>query len=368
MDRDVMANVSRRAMVGGLVGSAATLALGGQALANGALARARVDKASGGGAKPHPDAKPGATKPAATKPAATGTTLPNGSGFYRVMVGNAEVVCIADGSGEMAGSPFPMWGANGTKAEVDAALDAEFLPREGSRFYFNCALVRSGTDVMLMDLGNGTGGGPGAGKLLPHLANLGVKPSDVTCVVFSHLHPDHFGGLTDDNGELVFDKARYFISRDESDFWSRAGVADIKGQIPDEFKKGMVAGAAGVLAKLKGKLEMADATTKLSEGLRLVSAPGHTAGHQMLMVESGAKRLAVVADLVHHVAISLRRPDLHIQFDADPAAGAATRQRVLAQLASDKTEVLAYHMPFPGFGHVRPEGKGYQWVPSLWQW
>jgi glyoxylase-like metal-dependent hydrolase (beta-lactamase superfamily II) len=348
-----VAGVSRRALVGGALAGAAAAAIGGPSTL---ASRRRDDKAAPAQAS------------SGAKAAGAGTGLPNGSGFYRVQVGSVEVACIADGGSSMPGSPFPLWGANGTKADVDAALDAEFLPREGSSFFFNCALVRSGPDVTLLDLGNGTGAGPGAGKLVAHLANLGVKPSDVTSVVFSHLHGDHFGGLLDGAGGLVFDKARYFIHANEQDFWSRAGVGDIKGQIPDDFKRSMVSGAGGVLAKLKGKLEVIDAKTNLGAGVSAVPAPGHTPGHQMLMVESGGQTLAVVADLVHHVAISVRRPDLHVAFDADPVAGAASRATWLARLAGDKTEVLAYHMPFPGFGHVRPEGKGYRWAPSLWQW
>jgi glyoxylase-like metal-dependent hydrolase (beta-lactamase superfamily II) len=352
------AGLSRRAVVAGaLAGAAAAAAISAPLALASAVGDDKASVAQPGGAGG------GRAGPKAAEPA-----LPNGSGFYRVKVGSVEVACIADGGSAMPGSPFPPWGANGTKADVDAALDAELLPREGSSFFFNCALVRSGADVTLLDLGNGKSAGPGAGKLVAHLANLGVKPSDVTSVVFSHLHGDHFGGLLDDAGGLVFEKARYFINQRERDFWASAGAGDLKGQLPEAFKKSMLSGAGEVLAKLKGRLEVIDDKTGLGAGVSVVPAFGHTPGHQMLTVESGGESLAVVADLVHHVAISMRRPDLHVAFDVDPVQGAASRATWLAKLAADKTQVLAYHMPFPGFGHVRVEGKGYRWAPALWQW
>ena len=41
-----------------------------------------------------------------------------------------------------------------------------------------------------------------------------------------------------------------------------------------------------------------------------------------------------------------------MRFDADKAAAAATRRRVLGMIAADRMPFIGYHMPFPGMGFV----------------
>jgi glyoxylase-like metal-dependent hydrolase (beta-lactamase superfamily II) len=321
-----------------------------------------------------------ATAPAATAgPANTKAqagTLPNGAGFYRLTMGPVTIASVADGGGSMPGSPFPLWGANASKDAVDAALKQDFLPLEGTTFHFNSTVIKVGTEVYVFDTGNGAGGGPSAGKLVSHLAHLGIAPADVTAVILSHLHGDHIGGLTTgsgDSAQLTFPKARYLLTKAEHDFWSTAGAADIKGNLPDGFKTGAIAGAGRALAMIKARSELLTGDAKISEHLTVRPAPGHTPGHLMLDITGGGERLLACADLVHHFSLSFRRPDLHIQFDTDPVAGAQTRLQVLAQAAAERTLILGYHMPFPGLGHVRNEATGrtngtYSWAPVAWEW
>jgi hypothetical protein len=39
------------------------------------------------------------------------------------------------------------------------------------------------------------------------------------------------------------------------------------------------------------------------------------------------------------------------------------RKKLFAFAAKEKLAVAGMHLPFPGIGHVRTEGKGYAWVP-----
>jgi hypothetical protein len=50
------------------------------------------------------------------------------------------------------------------------------------------------------------------------------------------------------------------------------------------------------------------------------------------------------------------------------AKGNSGAQAFLDRAAADKTLVGAYHLPFPGFGHVVGEGSTYRWLPADWQW
>ena len=95
-----------------------------------------------------------------------------------------------------------------------------------------CLLIRSLNTGRLYLIDNGAGnkfnekmssiygldyGPQGEKRLEASLARAGVQPSEVTDIIFTHLHFDHCGGTTDwVDGRLshVFPNARYHVHRD----------------------------------------------------------------------------------------------------------------------------------------------------------
>jgi hypothetical protein len=52
------------------------------------------------------------------------------------------------------------------------------------------------------------------------------------------------------------------------------------------------------------------------------------------------------------------------EFDVDQKQAIATRKVIMKEMAASGSLVAGMHLPFPGIGHVRAEGKGsYAWVP-----
>lgn len=48
----------------------------------------------------------------------------------------------------------------------------------------------------------------------------------------------------------------------------------------------------------------------------------------------------------------------------DQKQAIATRRNLMQAMAASKTLVAGMHLPFPGIGHVRADGKGrYSWIP-----
>jgi len=310
----------------------------------------------------------GRTAHAEDKPAPAAKPAPsNGNGFYRFKVGDLDVFSMGDGNGAMPA--FPTWGENASEEQVAAALAKDFLDPKSAAVSFNVPMVRTSAGVVLFDAGLGFGGRSwGAGRLAQSLANAGVTPDEVAALVVTHLHGDHFGGLTNEDGSLVFPKARYYIQMNEADFWS-GPAPDLSGSKADDAsKKQMAAGAAAAFAKIKPKCELLDGASEIVPGVRVEPAFGHTPGHQMAHISGGGQELLLITDCIHNHCLSLRHPQWHLRFDADAAKGAATRTRMLDRAASDKALVLAYHMPFPGLGHIRREGEGFEWVPAEWKW
>ena len=142
-------------------------------------------------------------------------------GFYRLKVGDLEVTALFDG----AGVGDPSW-LTGTKATVDGAVEALLEDPhmlEGSNTGF---LVNTGKQLILVDSGAGTWFGGGAlGRLADSLRSAGYTPEEVDLVLVTHLHPDHIGGLTTQDGNRVFPNAEVYVAKAESDFWLSPEIA-----------------------------------------------------------------------------------------------------------------------------------------------
>ena len=74
----------------------------------------------------------------------------------------------------------------------------------------------------------------------------------------------------------------------------------------------------------------------------------------------------LLADAVHAYALQFPRPEWMMAFDTVPADAAATRKILFARAAKERLKVHTYYLPFPGVGHVRAVGAGYEWVPQPW--
>jgi N-acyl homoserine lactone hydrolase len=138
---------------------------------------------------------------------------------------------------------------------------------------------------------------PFAAELEPRLHPLSEQDFDlaaVDIVVNTHLHADHCGG------NHLFAGKPIFVQRRELD--------DARSE--DEYLREWV-DAPGV------RYVPVDGEHELLPGVRLVPAPGHTRGLQIVVIETGARPVIVGGD----VAV------WHGEFDEPPTEG---RQRVLA--------------------------------------
>ena len=104
-------------------------------------------------------------------------------------------------------------------------------------------------------------------------------------------------------------------------------------------------------------------TDTLAPGIKAVPAVGHTPGHTAYQVESKGERLLILGDAVHSHAVQFARPEVAIEFDSDKKQAVATRKKLFAWAAKEKLLVSGMHLPFPGLGHVRADGKAFAWVP-----
>lgn len=274
----------------------------------------------------------------------------------RFSIGEDELIVVSDGSMTLPmGFAYP----DIAKAEMDPLLSGAGLPTEALTNDCNVTFLRRGNRLAIFDVGAGANFLLTTGKLSDNLAEAGIDPADVTDVIFTHAHPDHLWGLTDDFDELVFPNASYRISQAEWDFWSSAAAMDA---VPEE-RKPFVVGAQNrfaAIAEIVGFFKPGD---EVLPGVEAVDTRGHTPGHASFMVHGAGDPVLIVGDAISNVVISLERPDWHAGTDQDPGQGAKTRLALLDRLAADKGRMIAFHFPHPDGGAVERRGSGYRFVP-----
>jgi glyoxylase-like metal-dependent hydrolase (beta-lactamase superfamily II) len=276
-------------------------------------------------------------------------------GYYRLMLGDFEVTVLRDGSLSLPASIL----TNTTEAETEMALARNFQksPFEASD---NAFLINTGAKLVLIDTGSGSLMGPAAGNLLTNLKASGYRPEQIDEVYLTHMHPDHAGGLMA-SGKLAFPNAVLRADKHEADFWlSEANLDKAPAGIKDFFKGAMASVSPYIAA---GKFKPFEGDTRLVPGIEVIAAPGHTPGHSIYSIESQSQKMVLWGDLVHVAAVQFGEPSVTIQFDVDSQGAATQRQHAYADAAKAGYLVGTAHLAFPGIGHIRPEGKGYAWVP-----
>ena len=277
-------------------------------------------------------------------------------GYYRMMLGDFEVTALFDGAIDL--KPQQLL-TNTTHGQVTKLLARSF-EKEEVPTSVNAYLVNTGAKLVLIDVGTGKLFGPALGSLVENLKAAGYQPEQVDEIYVTHMHPDHVGGLMDGD-KIAFANAIVRADQHDADFWLSQANADKAPKEVQDFFKGAMASLNPYIAA--GKFKPFDGDTELVPGVRAIAARGHTAGHSIYAVESKGQKLVLWGDLMHVAAVQFPQPSVTIAFDTDSKAAAVQRKKAYAQAAREGHLVAAAHLPFPGIGHLRAEGKGYAFVP-----
>ncbi|MEA3058532.1 MAG: N-acyl homoserine lactone hydrolase [Sphingomonadales bacterium] len=195
-----------------------------------------------------------------------------------------------------------------------------------------CYLIKHGQDYVLFDTGLGdevaamSNGKPSnAGNwtvkktLASQLAEIGLKPSDITHVVLSHSHPDHVGNLK------MFPQATLVVQETEYD-WA---MPDGTPRFPPAMKA----------IKADGDRDL------FGDGsVVLISTPGHSPGHQCLLVklpQTGG--VLLTGDSVHTKANWELKRAPRQNFSYSQSIGSL--QRMAAVLKTNNAEIWIGHEP-----------------------
>ena len=201
-----------------------------------------------------------------------------------------------------------------------------------------CLLVETAGRRVLIETGNGDKFNPKLKDIygIDHdraigaaLAEAGVSTDDIDTVVMSHLHFDHSGGTTRRTAsgafEPVFRRARHVVQRREWEDATHPHERNRASYLQENI---------GPLAEA-GLLQPVDGEAEIAPGVRVVPTPGHTAGHQSVLLgpPDGPKAL-FLGDVVP-TAVHVRLPWV-MAYDLDPARTVETKRSLFARaLAED---------------------------------
>ncbi|KAB8335469.1 MBL fold metallo-hydrolase [Scytonema tolypothrichoides VB-61278] len=282
-------------------------------------------------------------------------------GVYSFMLGDFTITALSDGT---VPQDLLKLLTNTNPAEIDRLLHSSFLtnPVEAS---INAFLIDTGDKQVLVDTGSGElFGSELGGKLQVSLKAAGYAPDEIDTVLLTHIHADHSGGLVKGD-QLMFPTATVYVGKPDVDFWLDPANAE-RSQLDRKYFDEAVKTVKPYLDA--GKLKPFSGKTVILPGITARPTPGHTPGHSFFLVESGGESIEFCGDIVHVASVQFPKPEITIVYDVDPNAAAVQRAKQFADAEKSRRLVAGAHLPFPGVGHIRAEGKGYAWVPVDYRW
>jgi glyoxylase-like metal-dependent hydrolase (beta-lactamase superfamily II) len=132
-----------------------------------------------------------------------------------------------------------------------------------------------------------------------------------------------------------------------------------------DFVKQTISGIQTVLKIIQPNLHFIDLQKGLHNTFYFELAPGHTPGLTMTTIKSKEEKLIFIADLIHSDALLFTHPEWGFIGDTNIQEAVASRIKMLQYLTDNKIKAFAFHLPYPGLGHVRKKDKTFEWVPEV---
>ena len=194
----------------------------------------------------------------------------------------------------------------------------------------NSVLIEDGNRKIIVDAGI-----PSSSEILKEkLKSLKITCEEITDVVFTHLHYDHCGGAFEkryDTVVPVFPNASIYVNENE--------LEDALN--PDErtakFYKSEIVSFISRWPDLKTFSHSA----KLTDNVEVLHAPGHTAGHSVVVAYDD--RMHLIAGDMFPTMYHFKKPHYMTAFDENLRQNLKIKKYFLEMLSKRKSAVYFYH-------------------------
>lgn len=229
-------------------------------------------------------------------------------------------------------------------------------------------LIQSKSRNILVDNGNGAdfrlkygdsagekfeqiyGVDAGGVNLFSSLKKLGLKTSDITDVILTHLHFDHAGGSTcDRNGKLVptFENATYYVQTENLKTALNPNRREKASYLKPNFEPLLEAKC----------LKTLDGPQEIFPNIYLSLTYGHTQAQQNILVSDGVTSLFYCADLIP--TSTHTRLAWIMGYDLDPLKIIEEKNHILNQAVEQKWHLFFEHDPYCDAAQVTFNGKDF---------
>lgn len=232
---------------------------------------------------------------------------------------------------------------------TEGDLAANFPPQQRSgAIYFpnNSVLIASGRQRIVVDPGDvgklnysqaaSPRDAPRPVPLVDCLPGMGFDPATVTHVVVTHLHFDHYAGVTRSVGGkpvLNYPNARHLVPAKD---WEMPDMVEARAKGDRD-----VLDTLGVAEKA-GLLDFVEGGRGIDQEVSVEPFPGESPGHQVVAVRGGGTGCYCVGDL-YHLKEEVSRPELAATW-ADRAKLVESRKRFAEMASSESALVIPGHM------------------------
>jgi glyoxylase-like metal-dependent hydrolase (beta-lactamase superfamily II) len=261
------------------------------------------------------------------------------SGIFSYKVGQYEVYMIVESERN---------GNTGILVEPDEAVLKRYIPADGFKHSANAFLIKTPEQYILIDTGTGSGG-----IVIDKIKSLGVQPENITAVLITHLHGDHFGTLQRE-GTAVFPNAKIYLSAREHEFFTKTNIDQGAVAALAPYGSNVVTFESGTLGST---------ANEILPGIIPIAAYGHTPGHTIFLIQNGGENLLLIGDLLHIALVQFPVPEISAIYDTDANTAAVIRRQVLDYAAKNKIPLGGMHIVYPGVGTVEADGEGFKFVP-----
>lgn len=290
-------------------------------------------------------------------------------------IGDIEVSPLIDGEAVVPGTAFY---PNMQESDWDPYVDL-LEPVFGQCLHLNTLggyLVRAGDRVVVVD--GGAGPQPkwpfAGGGFRSALAATGLNRSDVTDVIFTHLHFDHIGWASVD-GRPYFPNATYHVDERDWNWFLSPDFGFTDEEITNSIDRLELSAnycypendaPAIRLRPIADRIEFfrADDELELLPGVVALDGSGHTPGQVVLELRSDGERGLLLGDLVHaqpELVDDNERGQWHFISHTDHEVAHAAVERFRKRMWDEKIPAAGGHFPGLRWGRVVQDGGKRVW-------